>query len=189
MFVSARQLLMAQLSTRGAPAAKDLVSARCPGRACQSTLLVGVSKTDEQLSTEPGRNPLVLATFRGRDTEAPRKRLLFYGHYDVQPASEENWESDPWELSGRNGYLYARGVSDNKGPILAVACAAAALRQRRELDVDLVMLIEGEEEAGSKGFAPAVRRHKVGPFLLCIVAYRWELMAGFDWSRRRSLTL
>jgi di- and tripeptidase len=52
-------------------------------------------------------------------------------------------------------------VSDNKGPILAVACAAAALRQRRELDVDLVMLIEGEEEAGSKGFAPAVRRHKV----------------------------
>ena len=114
-----------------------------------------------QLSTEPGRNPLVLATFRGRDTDTPRKRLLFYGHYDVQPASEVNWESDPWELSGRNGYLYARGVSDNKGPILAVACAAAALRQRRELDVDLVMLIEGEEEAGSKGFAPAVRRHKV----------------------------
>jgi di- and tripeptidase len=103
----------------------------------------------------------VLATFRGRDTDTPRKRLLFYGHYDVQPASEENWESDPWQLSGRNGYLYARGVSDNKGPILAVACAAAALRQRRELDVDLVMLIEGEEEAGSKGFAPAVRRHKV----------------------------
>lgn len=53
-------------------------------------------------------------------------------------------------------------MSDNKGPILAVACAAAALRQRRELDIDLVMLIEGEEEAGSKGFAPAVRRHKVG---------------------------
>lgn len=59
-------------------------------------------------------------------------------------------------------YLYGRGVSDNKGPILAVACAAAALRQRRELDVDLVMLIEGEEEAGSRGFASTVRKHKVG---------------------------
>lgn len=59
-------------------------------------------------------------------------------------------------------YLYGRGVSDNKGPILAVACAAAALRQKRELDVDLVMLIEGEEEAGSRGFAPTVRKHKVG---------------------------
>jgi di- and tripeptidase len=85
------------------------------------------------------------------------------GHYDVQPAAEEYWETNPWELSGRNGYLYGRGVSDNKGPILAVACAAASLRQRRELDVDLVLLIEGEEEAGSRGFASTVRKHKVGP--------------------------
>lgn len=52
-------------------------------------------------------------------------------------------------------------MSDNKGPIMAVACAAAALRQRRELDVDLVMLVEGEEEAGSRGFASTVRKHKV----------------------------
>ena len=43
---------------------------------------------------------------------------------------------------------------------MAVACAAAALCQRRELDVDLVMLIEGEEEAGSYGFASTVRKHK-----------------------------
>jgi len=63
-------------------------------------------------------------------------------------------------LTGR--YLYGRGVSDNKGPILAVACAAAALRQRRELDVDLVMILEGEEEAGSGGFASTVRKNKVG---------------------------
>lgn len=44
---------------------------------------------------------------------------------------------------------------------MAVACAAASLRQRRELDVDLVMIIEGEEEAGSRGFASTVRAHKV----------------------------
>ncbi|WVR07349.1 hypothetical protein IAU60_004390 [Kwoniella sp. DSM 27419] len=114
----------------------------------------------EVLPGEHGKNPLVLATFTGRDTEKPRKRLLFYGHYDVQPADEDKWETNPWYLSGRNGYLYGRGVSDNKGPILAVACAAAALRQRRELDVDLVMIIEGEEEAGSRGFASTVRAHK-----------------------------
>ncbi|WVF72590.1 hypothetical protein IAT40_007408 [Kwoniella sp. CBS 6097] len=112
------------------------------------------------LSGEQGKNPLVLATFEGRNTGKQRKRLLFYGHYDVQPAAEEKWETNPWELSGRNGYLYGRGVTDNKGPILAVACAAASLRQRRELDVDLVMIIEGEEEAGSRGFAPTVRKHK-----------------------------
>lgn len=114
----------------------------------------------EMLSGDPGKNPLVLATFQGRDSATPRKRVLYYGHYDVQPAGEKDWESDPWELNGRNGYLYGRGVSDNKGPVLAVACAAAALQQRRELDVDLVMIVEGEEEAGSRGFANSVRKHK-----------------------------
>ncbi|EIW67391.1 hypothetical protein TREMEDRAFT_33704, partial [Tremella mesenterica DSM 1558] len=112
------------------------------------------------ISGERGLNPLVLATFSGRETDKPRKRILFYGHYDVQPAAEGEWETNPWELSGRNGYLYGRGVSDNKGPVLAVACAAANLQQRRELDVDVVMLIEGEEEAGSKGFASVVQANK-----------------------------
>jgi di- and tripeptidase len=126
-------------------------------------LLTQLGAQADLYSTEHGRNPLVIATFTGTATPASgkRKRLLFYGHYDVQPAAEEQWETNPWELSGRNGYLYGRGVSDNKGPIMAVACAASALRARRDLDVDVVMLIEGEEEAGSRGFAPAVRQHKV----------------------------
>ena len=136
----------------------------------------------EVLSGEQGRNPLVLATFQGRPTTEPRKRILFYGHYDVQPAEESDWETDPWTLSGRNGYLYARGVSDNKGPILAVASAAATLRQRRELDVDVVMLIEGEEEAGSRGFAQTVRKHKVSPFLDFIDPDEWFVLAGSDWA-------
>ncbi|KAK8854957.1 hypothetical protein IAR55_003697 [Kwoniella newhampshirensis] len=123
-------------------------------------ILSQLGAISEVLSGEQGKNPLVLATFEGRDTGKPRKRLLFYGHYDVQPAAAEYWETDPWVLSGRNGYLYGRGVTDNKGPILAVACAAASLRQRRELEVDLVMIIEGEEEAGSRGFASTVRAHK-----------------------------
>ncbi|KIS00153.1 di- and tripeptidase [Cryptococcus deuterogattii 2001/935-1] len=123
-------------------------------------ILSQLGASSEVLSGEQGKNPLVLATFTGQDTGKPRKRLLFYGHYDVQPAAEERWTTNPWELSGRNGYLYGRGVTDNKGPIMAVACAAASLRQRRELDVDLVMIIEGEEEAGSRGFASTVRAHK-----------------------------
>lgn len=45
---------------------------------------------------------------------------------------------------------------------MAVACAAAELLQRRALDLDLVMLIEGEEESGSGGFSEAVKKHKVG---------------------------
>lgn len=68
-------------------------------------------------------------------------------------------------LSGRNGYLYGRGTTDNKGPVIAVACAAAELLSRRALELDLVLLIEGEEEAGSSGFNETVRRHKdaIGP--------------------------
>ena len=64
-------------------------------------------------------------------------------------------------MTGKNGYLYGRGATDNKGPILAVACAAADMLARRALGVDLVLLIEGEEEAGSGGFVETVRRHKV----------------------------
>lgn len=76
-------------------------------------------------------------------------------------APPEGWHSDPFVLTGRNGSLYGRGATDNKGPIMAVACAAAALLRRRSLAVDLVLLIEGEEECGSTGFENAVRMHKV----------------------------
>ncbi|GHJ86794.1 hypothetical protein NliqN6_3196 [Naganishia liquefaciens] len=113
------------------------------------------------LPTIEGKNPLVMAKFKGQAASPlARKRVLFYGHYDVQPATEADWRTDPWELSGRNGYLYGRGVADNKGPIMAVACAAASLQERRLLDVDLVMIIEGEEESGSAGFLQALRRYK-----------------------------
>lgn len=52
-------------------------------------------------------------------------------------------------------------MTDDKGPIIAIACAAADLLSRRALDVDLVFLIEGEEECGSSGFVDAVQKHKV----------------------------
>lgn len=89
-------------------------------------------------------------------------------HYDVISAPPEGWNSEPFVLTGRNGYIYGRGVTDNKGPILAVACAAASLLSRRALGLDLVFLIEGEEESGSAGFADTVRKHKVG-IVVCLV--------------------
>lgn len=52
-------------------------------------------------------------------------------------------------------------VSDNKGPILATAFAISALRRKTSLGLDLVMLIEGEEESGSRGFEDIVLQHKV----------------------------
>ncbi|PWN19549.1 Zn-dependent exopeptidase [Microstroma glucosiphilum] len=118
----------------------------------------------------PGRNPLVLSIFRARSGSpdqpraAPHRRVLFYGHYDVISAradkTSSGWSSDPFTLSGRDGYLYARGASDNKGPVLSVATAISRLWNSRRLDVDVVMLIEGEEESGSVGFKEALEREK-----------------------------
>ncbi|PCH40332.1 glutathione degradosome [Wolfiporia cocos MD-104 SS10] len=124
------------------------------------------------LPTGEGTNPLVLATFHGTQTKQRRQRILFYGHYDVIAASGRGWSSDPFTLTGRNGYLYGRGATDNKGPIMAIACAAAELLSRRALDVDLVLLIEGEEEAGSGGFVEAVKKNKdaIGPIDAILVS-------------------
>ncbi|KAJ7644380.1 hypothetical protein FB45DRAFT_897694 [Roridomyces roridus] len=114
------------------------------------------------LPTGEGMNPLVLGTFTGTTpkNKQPKPRVLFYGHYDVISAPSEGWDSDPFHMTGRNGYLYGRGVTDNKGPTLAVACAVAHLLATRALAVDVVFLIEGEEECGSTGFGDAVRKHK-----------------------------
>ncbi|GJE91816.1 Zn-dependent exopeptidase [Phanerochaete sordida] len=117
------------------------------------------------LPTGEDTNPLVLATFQGTQTLHKKPRILFYGHYDVISARGSSWESDPFKLSARNGYLYGRGVTDNKGPIMAIACAAADLLKQRALELDVVMLLEGEEEAGSRGFMETVRKNKdkIGP--------------------------
>ncbi|KAI9511084.1 Zn-dependent exopeptidase [Russula earlei] len=105
-------------------------------------------------------NPIVFACFQGAQPCARKPRILFYGHYDVISAPSEGWDSDPFELTARNGYLYARGVADDKGPVLAFACAAADMLRARKLCVDLLFLVEGEEETGSGGFVDAVLRHK-----------------------------
>ncbi|KAI6042632.1 glutathione degradosome [Pisolithus marmoratus] len=105
-------------------------------------------------------NPIVLGSFQGTRVEQPKPRVLFYGHYDVVSAPKDGWNSDPFTVLGRNGYLYGRGVTDDKGPIIAIACAAAELLRKRALGVDLIFLIEGEEEVGSTGFMDTVRKHK-----------------------------
>ncbi|KAI2628491.1 glutathione degradosome [Hypoxylon sp. NC1633] len=108
-------------------------------------------------------HPVVLAKFSGKGELADkRKRVLFYGHYDVVPAETRNgkWNNDPFQLTGTNGYLYGRGVSDNKGPIMAALYAVADLMQAKSLDSDVVFLIEGQEESGSRGFKETVRKYK-----------------------------
>ncbi|PHH62300.1 hypothetical protein CDD81_7288 [Ophiocordyceps australis] len=117
----------------------------------------------EMLSTETAHNPVVYAHFSGKKEAADgRKRILFYGHYDVVAADNRKgkWATDPFTLKGCNGFLYGRGVSDNKGPIVAALYAVTDLMQTQKLHNDVVFLIEGEEEFGSRGFEEAVRRNR-----------------------------
>jgi acetylornithine deacetylase/succinyl-diaminopimelate desuccinylase-like protein len=103
-------------------------------------------------------NPVVLGEGRGRS----QKTLLFYLHYDVQPPEPlDLWHSPPFELTRREDRFYARGVSDDKGHIVARLAALAALREvQGELPCNVKFFIEGEEEIGSPHVAEVVARHR-----------------------------
>jgi len=87
----------------------------------------------------------------GEWTGAPGKpTVLFYGHYDVQPADPiELWESPPFEPRVDGDLLYARGATDDKGQSFAhLAAVGAILAERGSLPVNVKFLVEGEEESG-----------------------------------------
>ena len=88
--------------------------------------------------------------------------ILVYGHYDVQPPDPlDKWQSPPFEPTLRDDRLYARGVSDDKGPLLIPILVARAFSEvAGGLPLNVKFLIEGEEESGSPHFEPTVERLK-----------------------------
>jgi acetylornithine deacetylase/succinyl-diaminopimelate desuccinylase-like protein len=113
--------------------------------------------------------PVVFAERKGRSD----RTLLFYNHYDVQPPEPlELWETPPFEPTIRDGKMYARGVSDDKGHILCrLAAIDAILAVDGELPCNIKFLIEGEEEIGSVNLAPFIEDHTD---LLAADACLWE---------------
>jgi acetylornithine deacetylase/succinyl-diaminopimelate desuccinylase-like protein len=88
----------------------------------------------------------------GRAPFDPKKRtVMIYGHCDVQsPDPLELWDSPPFEPVLKNGYVFVRGATDNKGQILAhILGVEETMRSKRDLPVNLHFIIEGEEEIGS----------------------------------------
>ncbi|KAG0680993.1 hypothetical protein C6P42_004512 [Pichia californica] len=156
------QILGELISFKSVSKQPDLYMADCRNCANYLTLLFksfGASQT--QLFPIPNGNPIVHAIFKANSSKAQASnydvpRILWYGHYDVIPASHSTWETPPFVMTPCNGYLYGRGTTDNKGPLLVSIFAIAELHSRGELDSDVVFLIEGEEEAGSWGFQNAV---------------------------------
>jgi acetylornithine deacetylase/succinyl-diaminopimelate desuccinylase-like protein len=104
-------------------------------------------------------HPVVMASWRG----APGKpTVLVYGHYDVQPPDPlEAWTTPPFEPTIRDGRLYGRGASDDKGPMLIpIMVVAAIMAETGTLPVNMIFLFEGEEEISSAHLADFVTAHR-----------------------------
>jgi len=101
-----------------------------------------------EVFTVDGGHPLVYAE-RLDNPEAPT--ILMYGHYDVQPVDPlDEWDSPPFEPSVRNGKIYARGSSDDKGQFVTHLFALRELSRTwgERWPVNVKLIIEGEEESG-----------------------------------------
>ncbi len=100
----------------------------------------------------------------GADSVDDPDTIFVYGHYDVQPANPEEWSSDPFDPTIREGpdgreRIYARGAGDNKGQWFAHLCAVRALRETTGLPTNVTLLLEGEEESGSPNLDRVVREY------------------------------
>lgn len=108
---------------------------------------------------ETAGHPIVYA----RSPAVPQApTVLVYGHYDVQPPDPlDEWISPPFEPTRRDGNLYARGATDDKGQMLThVKSAEALIRTMGRLPVCLKFLIEGEEEVGSANLEPFIKGNR-----------------------------
>jgi acetylornithine deacetylase/succinyl-diaminopimelate desuccinylase-like protein len=104
-------------------------------------------------------HPVVLGEWLGAPG-APT--ILVYGHYDVQPPGDEaEWATPPFSPSVRDGRIYARGATDDKGPMLVpLKVAEAFIAEAGALPLNVRFLFEGEEEIGSPSLAGVLQEHR-----------------------------
>lgn len=111
---------------------------------------------------EGGGHPAIVARTTDDMVENPSApRVLFYGHYDVQPPDPVDlWTNPPFEPTVRDGKVYARGASDDKGQVLCfVEALRAYITTGRKLPGPVTLLIEGEEECGSVTLPIVLDKH------------------------------
>jgi len=163
------------------------ISAQGVGMAEVVRLLVRMMREydiDAQVLPSPGDGyPLIYGEVAG---DSPTT-LLFYNHYDVQPPEPlELWGSPPFEPTQYESNLCARGVSDNKGDIVARLLAIRAFQKvRGKPPVSVKFIIEGEEEIGSPNIVAFVENNRQ---LLKADACIWEC-GGVNWRNEPVVSL
>ncbi|MEX1116554.1 MAG: dipeptidase [Akkermansiaceae bacterium] len=129
-------------------------------RACANWLVAKL--TGMGLATELHETPQHPIVVARNAHVAGRRTVLIYGHYDVQPVDPLSlWTSDPFEPVIRDGRIWARGATDNKGQMMAhVLGVEKTLREQGELPLNLIFLFEGEEEIGSPSLPDFLLEHR-----------------------------
>lgn len=131
--------------------------AECADNLVRMMNRIGIKTTVS--SIEEG-NPIILGELESGKSGA--KTLLLYNHYDVQPVEPlDEWNSDPFVPIEKDGKIYARGVADNKGTLVArLAAVKSILEVMGNIPTNLKFLIEGEEEIGSPSLPVFVKANK-----------------------------
>jgi acetylornithine deacetylase/succinyl-diaminopimelate desuccinylase-like protein len=157
----ARLVELTSFASVGADPAGAAEMERCAASVEDLLRAVGLDRV-RQVPT--GGHPVVV----GERLDRPgAPTVLVYGHYDVQPAEPlEAWTSPPFTPTVRDGRLYARGVSDNKGQIVAALAAIEELiATTGALPCNVRVLVEGEEETRSDNLEALLIEHRTAPFL------------------------
>ena len=129
---------------------------RCAEHIAAHLKKIGMTKAE--VMDTPG-HPVVYAEWLG----APGKpTALLYGHYDVQPPEPlELWKTPPFEPTEKDGKLYARGACDDKGQVyMHLSAIEAHLAVNKALPLNLKLVIEGEEEAGSESLEDFLKTNR-----------------------------
>ncbi len=125
------------------------IAAQEKGIECADEILKIVER-EIGFQTQKFESPGYPIIYAEQNVNAPTT-IIFYNHYDVQPADPlEQWDSSPFTLDIRDEKLYGRGVSDDKGNLIARIFAVKAYQSIfKQLPINLKFIIEGEEESGS----------------------------------------
>jgi len=110
-----------------------------------------------------GARPLVIGEVRASRSPETAPTILCYGHFDVQPPDPlDLWESPPFELVDRDGWLFARGIADDKGQLFMLLEAARILAEAGDLPVNIRFACDGEEEIGGHSIVDWVEQDTRG---------------------------
>ena len=111
-----------------------------------------------ELFDTPG-NPIVYGEHCPYDD---RPTVLVYGHYDVQPSDPDDlWDTPPFEPTIKDGLIYARGSSDDKGQAFThIKALESFVKSGNKIPVNVKVILEGEEEIGSPNLVPFIESHK-----------------------------